>query len=140
MTPTINQALDELVETFDVLGDWEQRYQYVIDLGRELAPLPEAEHTDANKVRGCASQVWLSTRVLPDGRIAFEGDSDAGIVKGLIALLLQLYSGRLPEEIIAFDAPAALERLGLPEALSGQRANGLAAMVERIRREAKAAV
>jgi cysteine desulfuration protein SufE len=139
MAETIGKTLDELIETFDVLGDWEERYRFLIDLGRELEPLPDAERTEANKVRGCASQVWLATDRSGDGVIRFRADSDAHIVKGLIAVLLQLYSGRRPEEIAAFDAPAAMDRLGLPEALSSQRANGLNAMIERIRTEAQAA-
>jgi cysteine desulfuration protein SufE len=138
MTQPIADTLDELVEEFDLLGDWEERYRYVIDLGRDLAPLPEAERTDANKVRGCASQVWLSTHRRDDGSLVFLGDSDAHIVKGLVAILLRLYSGHTPAEIAAFDAEAAVKKLGLSEALSSQRANGLVSMVERIRNEAKA--
>lgn len=133
---TAEQTLEALAEEFDLLGDWEERYRYVIDLGRELEPLPEAERIEANRVRGCASQVWLTTRVLPDGRLEFRGDSDAHIVRGLIAILLRLYSGRSPREIAAFDARGAVARLGLSEALSAQRANGLSSMVERIRAEA----
>jgi cysteine desulfuration protein SufE len=132
-------ALDELADEFDLLGDWEERYRHVIDLGRGLAPLTEAERSDANKVRGCASQVWLVTERGTDGRITFRGDSDAHIVRGLIALLLRLYSGRQPAEIAAFDARAAFDRLGLAAALSTQRSNGLFAMVERIRRDAAGA-
>ena len=101
---SIAEEVNELAEEFDLLGDWEERYRYVIDLGRELEPLPEAERTEANKVHGCASQVWLSTRLLPDGRLAFRGDSDAHIVKGLVAVMLRLYSNRRPEEIAGFDA------------------------------------
>lgn len=137
MSDTPQAALDDLAEEFDFLGDWEERYRYVIELGRELQPLPDSERTDANKVRGCASQVWLVTR-RDDDRLVFLGDSDAHIVKGLIAVLLRLYSGRRPDEIAAFDAGAAVARLGLSEALSSQRANGLASMVARIRRDAAA--
>jgi cysteine desulfuration protein SufE len=136
LSPTIHEALAELEEEFDVLGDWEERYRYVIDLGRDLAPLTEDERSDANKVRGCASQVWLVTRADEVGRLWFRGDSDAHIVRGLIAILLRLYSGRAPAEILAFDAKAALGRLGLTGALSQQRSNGLFSMVERIRRDA----
>ncbi|NEX93431.1 SufE family protein [Caulobacter sp. 17J65-9] len=136
---TIADELTELADEFDLLGDWEERYRYVIDLGRELEPLAEGERNDANKVHGCASQVWLSTRRTPDGRLAFRGDSDAHIVKGLIAVLLRLYSNRTPEEIASFDAREAVQRLGLSEALSTQRSNGLAAMVARIRRDAELA-
>ena len=137
---TIEDELAELSAEFEVLGDWEERYRYVIDLGRDLAPLSDAERSDANKVRGCASQVWLVTEPQADGAILFRGDSDAHIVRGLIAILLRLYSGRRPAEILAFDAPAAFETLGLKGALSQQRSNGLASMVARIRRDAEALV
>ncbi len=133
---SIANALEELEAEFELLGDWEERYRYVIDLGRTLAPLTGAERSDANKVRGCASQVWLVTEPQADGRLQFRGDSDAHIVRGLIAILLRLYSGRLPAEILAFDAKAAFARLGLSGHLSSQRSNGLAAMTERIRRDA----
>lgn len=136
MTSPIDAALNDLVEEFDLLGDWEERYRYVIDLGRELAPLSEAERSEANKVRGCASQVWLVTEPQADGTLRFRGDSDAHIVKGLIAILLRLYSGRRAEDIRAFDAKAGIEKLGLSGALSSQRSNGLKAMVERIQRDA----
>ena len=136
---TMHDTLAELVEEFDLLGDWEERYRYVIDLGKDLEPLTPEEHSDANKVRGCASQVWLVTETLPDGRLAFRGDSDAHIVSGLIAVLMRLYSGRTPAEILAFDAQKAFETLGLAGALSRQRSNGLMSMVERIRRDANAA-
>jgi len=138
MTLSIAQELDELAAEFDLLGDWEERYRYVIDLGRALAPLNETERNDANKVRGCASQVWLVRDVDADGRLVFRGDSDAHIVRGLVAILLRLYSGRPAAEILAFDAKAGFERLGLSGALSAQRSNGLYSMVERIRRDAEA--
>ena len=143
---TITTELDELADEFDSLGaaddprDWEERYRYVIELGRGLAPLSEAERSEANKVKGCASQVWLVSERADDGRLIFRGDSDAHIVSGLIAILLRLYSGRRPEAILAFDAKAAFARLGLAGALSQQRSNGLFSMVERIRRDAAAAV
>ena len=111
---------------------------YVIDLGRTLAPLSEAERSDANKVRGCASQVWLVRDPAEDDRLRFRGDSDAHIVRGLIAILLRLYSGQTAEAALAFDAKAGFERLGLAGALSAQRSNGLFSMVERIRRDARA--
>ena len=133
---TIEAALDELDAEFELLGDWEERYRYVIDLGRTLEPLTPAEHNDANKVRGCASQVWLVTEHGADGALRFRGDSDAHIVRGLIAILLRLYAGHPPAEILAFDAKAAFERLGLTGALSAQRSNGLFSMIERIRRDA----
>jgi cysteine desulfuration protein SufE len=132
----IASTLDELAGEFDVLGDWQERYRYVIDLGRELAPLSDAERSDANKVRGCASQVWLVAEPAGGDVLRFRGDSDAHIVRGLIAILLKLYSGRTRGEIRAFDAKSALTRLGLSEALSAQRANGLFSMVGRIRRDA----
>jgi len=135
---TIDAELQDLAAEFDVLGDWEERYRYIIDLGRTLAPLSDAERIDANKVRGCASQVWLVTQPTGDGRIEFRGDSDAMIVQGLVAVMLRLYSGRTPEEILSFDAPAALKHLGLDGALSTQRSNGLASMVQRIRKDAAA--
>jgi cysteine desulfuration protein SufE len=129
-----DEALAELESEFDLLGDWEERFRYVIDLGRGLAPLTDAERSDENKVRGCASQVWLVAERGADGRLRFRGDSDAHLVRGLIAILLRLYSGRTPAEILAIDAKAAVEQLGLPGALSTQRSNGLFSMVERIRR------
>lgn len=135
----IDDALTELRDEFDLLGDWEERYRYVIELGRDLAPLTDAERCDANKVRGCASQVWLVTEPQADGTLRFRGDSDAHIVSGLIALLLRLYSGRAPADILAFDAKTAFDQLGLAGALSSQRSNGLASMVQRIRRDAEAA-
>src|SRR5579859_4109838 len=134
----IDDELAELSAEFEVLGDWEERYRYVIDLGKDLAPLTDAERSDANKVRGCASQVWLVREPQADGTLRFRGDSDAHIVRGLIAIVLRLFSGRKPSEILAFDAPAAFETLGLKGALSQQRSNGLASMVARIRRDAEA--
>lgn len=135
---TINQELEDLAQEFDFLDDWEDRYRYVIDLGRELAPLTDAERSDANKVRGCASQVWLVTEPQPDGSVVFRGDSDAHIVRGLIAVLLRLYSGKRPDTILASDPKAAFDRLGLSGHLSAQRSNGLASMASRIRRDAEA--
>ena len=136
--PTIDETLAELVESFDLLGDWEGRIGYVIDLGRDLEPLPETDRVEANTVPGCAAQVWLTQR-RQDGRLVFYADSDSALSKGNIALLLLLYSGRTPEQILAFDARAALDRLGLPQALTRQRANGLNNMVGRIREAALAA-
>ncbi|MDQ3124657.1 MAG: SufE family protein [Pseudomonadota bacterium] len=130
--PSIDDVLAELVDEFDLLGDWEGRIEYVIELGKGLAPLPDADRTEAHKVPGCAAQVWLAVRREADG-LVFAADSDSALSKGNIALLLRLYSGRTPAEILAFDARAALDRLGLPSALTRQRANGLNAMVGRIR-------
>lgn len=135
---SIDDVLNELAEEFDLLGDWESRIQYVIDLGRELPPLPDADRVDANKVPGCAAQVWLTSGGNGE-RLAFRADSDSAISKGNVALLLRLYSDRTPAEILAFDARAALDRLGLPQALTRQRANGLNSMVGRIRETALAA-
>lgn len=132
---SIDAVLAELAEEFDLLGDWEGRIEYVIDLGKDLASLPDADRIDANKVSGCAAQVWLAVRRDGD-RMVFLADSDSALSKGNIALLLRLYSGRTPTEILGFDARAALDRLGLPSALTRQRANGLNAMVGRIRDEA----
>jgi len=134
----IESEFAEMAEEFQLLGDWEERYRHIIDLGRGLEPLDETERSDDNKVRGCASQVWLVTEPAPDGGLRFRGDSDAHIVRGLIALLLRLYSGRTTRDIGAFDAKGAFDRLGLAGALSRQRSNGLFSMVERIRRDAGA--
>jgi cysteine desulfuration protein SufE len=134
-TQTLDETLAELVEEFDLLGDWEGRIEYVIDLGKGLSPLPEHARVEANKVPGCAAQVWLSSH-RAEGRLFFDADSDSALSKGNIALLLKLYSGRTPAEILAFDARAALDRLGLPSALTRQRANGLNSMVGRIREAA----
>ena len=133
----MDDELEALAEEFSLLDDWEDRYRHIIELGRELEPLSGEEHTDANKVRGCASQVWLVTEPGPEGAVHYRGDSDAHIVRGLIAILLRLYSSRPPREILAFDAKAAFEQLGLAGALSAQRSNGLASMVARIRRAAE---
>ena len=132
-------SIDTIRSDFALLEDWEDRYRYVIELGKTLPPLSDAEHTDAYKVRGCASQVWLVTEPHADGSLGFRGDSDAHIVRGLIAILLRLFSGRQPAEILGFDAKAAFEKLGLFGALSSQRSNGLASMVARIRRDAEMA-
>jgi cysteine desulfuration protein SufE len=132
----IAAALEDLEAEFALLGDWEERYHHVIDLGRGLEALTDAERSDVNKVRGCASQVWLVTEPQADGTLRFRGDSDAHIVRGLIAILLRLYSGAAPAEILAFDAKGAFEQLGLTGALSAQRSNGLFSMTERIRRDA----
>ena len=132
--PTDAQAaLDDLLETFDLLEDWEERYRYVIDLGRELEPLADSERNASTKVSGCASQVWLVADPVQGGRMHWRGDSDAHIVRGLIAILHALYSGLTVVEVGQVDAPAALARLGLNDHLSAQRSNGLRAMVTRIR-------
>lgn len=137
-------TIDEIVDNFTLLDEWDDRYRYVIELGRTLPPLAESAHADANKVQGCASQVWLLTHVKPDGAagpvLTFEGDSDAHIVRGLVAILFALYSGKSAREILATDAIALFDRIGLRENLTPQRSNGLRSMVERIRREANAAL
>ena len=127
--------VDEWVDDFAALGPWEERYRYLIDLGRRLPPLPAAERTEANKVRGCMSQVWLSATAQPGPppRLELRGDSDAHIVKGLIALLFKLYAGRTPREILALDVQSVFERLGLESHITLNRRNGFYAMVERIR-------
>lgn len=136
--------LDDIVDNFSLLDEWDDRYRYVIELGRGLPPLPESDRTEANKVQGCASQVWLSTTVLPDGQsgpvLTFFGDSDAHIVRGLIAILLAMFSGKRAGEILAADAIALFEQLGLREHLTPQRSNGFRSMVERIRADARAAL
>ena len=137
-------TIDEIVENFTLLDQWDDRYRYVIELGRALPPLAESAHIEANKVQGCASQVWLLSHVAPDGAagpiLTFEGDSDAHIVRGLVAILLALYSGKPARDILATDAIALFDRIGLRENLTPQRSNGLRSMVERIRAEATAAL
>jgi cysteine desulfuration protein SufE len=137
-------TIDDILENFALLDQWDDRYRYVIELGRTLPPLPESAHVEANKVQGCASQVWLVTHAKPDGAagpvLSFDGDSDAHIVRGLIAILFALYSGKPAREILSTDALALFDRLGLRENLTPQRTNGLRSMVERIRAEAKAAL
>ena len=128
--------LQELDDEFAFLDDWEQRYRHVIDLGRAVPPLPDHERVDAAKVRGCASQVWLISH-REDDVLHFRGESDAAIVQGLLAILLRLYSGRPADEILALDATAAFAKLGLGDALSPQRSNGLKAMATRIREVAR---
>ncbi len=126
-------AFEDIVDTFEFLDDWEDRYRHVIDLGKEMPPLDDSFKVPALKVQGCASQVWL--RPLIEGEsFDFQGDSDAMIVRGLIAILHALYSGLSLQEVLAVDAPAELARLGLDEHLSSQRSNGVRAMVERIRK------
>lgn len=135
--------IDSIRDDLAFLDDWEERYRYIIDLGRTLAPLSEAELAETNKVRGCASQVWLVSSVHRDGgtpRLTFRGDSDAHIVKGLVALALALYSGKTAAEILATDAQAFFAEIGLKEHLTPQRSNGLASMVERIKADARQAL
>ena len=132
-------SLETLRADFDLFDDWEDRYKYIIELGNALEPLTAAEHCESNKVPGCVSQVWLVTEKQTD-KLHFRGDSDAHIVRGLIAILLDLYSDRPPADILAFDARAAFEQLGLGEHLTPQRSNGFYAMVQRIRNDATASL
>jgi cysteine desulfuration protein SufE len=135
-------AFEEIAETFEFLDDWEDRYRHVIELGRAMPPLDEALRVPATKVQGCASQVWIVPRIEGEGpgaQFDFQGESDAMIVRGLIAILHALYGGLTVAEVCAVDAPAELGRLGLTDHLSSQRSNGLRAMVERIRSVAAAA-
>jgi cysteine desulfuration protein SufE len=137
-------TIAEIEENFDLLDEWEDRYRYVIELGRMLAPLSEAEHSAENKVRGCASQAWMVSEAIQNGadgpRVAFRGDSDAHIVRGLIAILLAQYSGQSAKAITSFDPEPLFARLGLRDHLTPQRSNGLASMVERIRADARRAL
>jgi cysteine desulfuration protein SufE len=137
-------AIDDIIDNFSLLDEWDDRYRYVIELGRDLAPLPETDRTDRNKVQGCASQVWLATTVKPDGAggpvLDFVGDSDAHIVRGLIAILFAYYSGKSARDILSGDAVALFERLGLREHLTPQRSNGFRSMVERIKADARGAL
>ena len=132
-------AFEDIAETLEFLDDWEERYRYVIELGNDLPPYPDAARDDAHKVRGCVSQVWLDTvrGAGEDPVLEFSGDSDAHIVRGLIAILLTLYSNRTPRDILATDALALFDELGFREHLTPQRSNGLRAMVERIRNDAR---
>jgi cysteine desulfuration protein SufE len=135
--------LDEIIENFNYLDEWEDRYRYLIELGRGLEPLDDDAHSDSNKVRGCASQVWLETRIATDPSgspvLHLKGDSDAHIVRGLVALLLALYSGQTASRILAIDAQGLFEALGLSTHLTPQRSNGVRSMVERIKYDARTA-
>jgi cysteine desulfuration protein SufE len=141
--PDTMPTIDEIIDNFSLLDEWDDRYRYVIELGRGLEPLSERDRTAANKVQGCASQVWLATTVRADGAkgpvLTFSGDSDAHIVRGLIAILFALFSGKHADEILSADAIGLFERLGLREHLTPQRSNGFRSMVERVRADAQAA-
>jgi len=134
----------EIIDNFSILDEWDDRYRYLIELGRELPALAAAAHNDANKVQGCASQVWLDTTVLPNGAagpvLTFAGDSDAHIVRGLIAILFSIFSGKPAKDILSTDALSLFEQMGLREHLTPQRSNGFRSMVERIRSDARAAL
>ncbi len=136
MSPETRSDIDSLIEEFEFLGDWEDRYRYLIDLGQEMPPLSEQEKTEDRRVKGCTSRVWLVIDPPGNGRFRFRADSDAHIVKGLAALLIRLYSGRTREDIAAIRPREILARIGLSEHLSPQRSNGLNAMIARIRDQA----
>ena len=138
-------TIDQILDDFEVLDSWDDRYRYIIELGRKLEPLPEAARSEANKVQGCASQVWLVSNAHPAKNgggpvLEFIGDSDAHIVKGLIAILFSLYSGQAAKKILETDAVALFEKLGLREHLTPQRSNGFRSMVDRIKTDAQAAL
>lgn len=138
--PPMSTTLGTIFDDFAFLDDWEERYRYIIHLGSGLSGYPEDKRDETHRVRGCVSQVWLSTErgEGEDPVLTFKGDSDAHIVRGLVAIMLLLYSGKHASEILDIDAEAVLRRLGLDEHLTPQRANGLRSMVQRIREEAKA--
>lgn len=137
----LEATIDELAEEFALLPDWEERISHVIELARELEPLSDEERSEENRVRGCASRVWLVSekRAETPEKLFFRGDSDAHLVRGEIAMLMRIFSGRTPAEILSIDPRAIFERLGLKEALTAQRSNGLFAMMSRIQAEARAA-
>jgi cysteine desulfuration protein SufE len=142
-TRIIMTDIDEIRDNFALLEEWDDRYRYVIELGHTLEPMPEAEHSAENKVQGCVSQVWLSKTLDRGGQepmLKYRGDSDAHIVRGLIAILLTLYSGRSPKEILSTNAIDVFDEFGFRDHLTPQRSNGLRAMVERIRSDARAAL
>ncbi|MEZ5957903.1 MAG: SufE family protein [Hyphomonadaceae bacterium] len=135
---SVDQTIEDLADDFALLPDWEERISYVIELARALEPLSEAERTEENRVRGCVSRVWLVSEKHGE-KLSFRGDSDAHLVRGEIAMLLRIFSDRTPEEILSADPKAVFERLGLKDALTMQRSNGLFSMMKRIQDEARAA-
>lgn len=135
--------IDDILANFEFLDDWDERYRYLIELGRMMEPLPQGAQTDVNKVQGCASQVWLESRVEPAGGepvLRLRGESDAHIVRGLVALLIALYSGKSASDALSVDALEVFKELGLAEHLTPQRSNGVRSMVERIRSDARTAL
>jgi cysteine desulfuration protein SufE len=139
--PSADQAIQDLADEFALLPDWEERISYVIELARSLEPLRDDERNERTRVRGCTSQVWLVSERRPDApeKLYFRGDSDAHLVRGEVAMLMRVFSGRTPSEILAVDSRAMFDRLGLGEALTAQRSNGLFSMISRIQSEARAA-
>ncbi|WP_321339018.1 SufE family protein [uncultured Cohaesibacter sp.] len=136
-------TIDEIIENFSFIDDWEERYRYVIELGRELEDLPQEAMTSANKVEGCVSQVWLTTKVNGEDAnptLTFQGDSDAHIVKGLVAIALATFSGKTAKDILNTDADAIFDQIGLRDHLTPQRSNGLSAMIGRIKADAQKAL
>ena len=138
----IEQTIADIADEFALLPDWEERIAHVIELARGLAPLREDERTEATRVRGCASQVWLvsETHAETPGQLFFRGESDAHLVRGEIAMLLRIFSGRTPQEILSVDPRVVFDRLGLKDALTAQRSNGLFSMMNRIQQEAREAL
>jgi cysteine desulfuration protein SufE len=138
----MSAAVDELLSTFDLFDDWEDRYRYIIELGDELDHLPPEQKIEANRVQGCQSNVWMVADVEPTSpapMIDIAADSDSQIVRGLISILLKIYSHRTPQEILAFDIQGLFEKIGLSQHLSRSRSNGFFSMVNRIRSVAEAA-
>jgi cysteine desulfuration protein SufE len=135
----VDQTINDLADDFALLPDWEERISHVIELARALDPISDAERTEENRVRGCISRVWLVSerRTEAPEKLYFRGDSDAHLVRGEIAMLLRIFSGRTPQEILSIDPKAVFERLGLKEALTAQRSNGLFSMMNRIQQEAR---
>jgi cysteine desulfuration protein SufE len=138
---SIDQTIEDLADEFALLPDWEERISYVIELARGLAPLSDEERSEENRVRGCVSRVWLVSEKHAEEpeKLYFRGDSDAHLVRGEVALLLRIFSGRTPDEILSVDPKAVFERLGLQDALTAQRSNGLFSMMNRIQHEARSA-
>ena len=135
VTKTIGEVQDEIVEDFEYLEDWRDRYEHIVDVGRRLPPFPDSERTEENEVHGCQSKVWLHAAV-QDGKVYYDGDSNTAIVKGLIALALRVYSGRTPDEIIQ-TPPTYVDRIGMSQHLMSSRAEGLQAVIKRIKSEAQ---
>ena len=138
MSPSVPD-FDTIRDDLAFLDDWDERYAYIIDLGRRLDPLPAALHDDTHKVRGCASQVWLDIAETEEGRLAVRGDSDAAIVKGLVALMISLFSGRTRAEVARLDPEARLAGIDLTDHITPQRSNGVASMIRRLKAEGSGA-